>query len=65
MLPPKMKREMQSFLDIVNCLSKFSPMTAEVCEPLRRLTSDNAIWTWKRLYQVIYERPKSLMKEDT
>ena len=42
MLPPKTKRELQSFLSIVNYLSKFSPMTAEVCKPLRRLTSVNA-----------------------
>ena len=36
------KRELQSFWSIVNYLSKFSPMTAEVCKPLRRLTSVNA-----------------------
>ena len=63
-LPPKTKREMQSFLGKVNYLSKFSSLTAEVCKPLRRLTSVNAMWTLKRLYQEIYERAKSLVKED-
>ena len=62
---PKMKRELQSFLHIVNYLGKFSPMTAEVLEPLRRLTPVNAAWMWKILYQEINERVKSLVKEDT
>ena len=35
MPPTKAKRELWSFLSIVNYLSKFSPMTAEVCKPLR------------------------------
>ena len=64
MAPPKTKRELQPFLGIINYLSKFSPMTAEICELLRRLTSVNAAWTWNRLYQEIYERAKSLAKED-
>ena len=39
-------------------------MTAEVCKPLRRLKSVNAAWTSNRLYQEIYERARSLIKED-
>ena len=50
-MPTKTKRELQSFLDIVNYLSQFSPMTAEVCKPLRRLTSVSAVWTQNRLHQ--------------
>ena len=34
----KMKKELQSFFGILNCLSSFSPITAEWCEPLCRLT---------------------------
>ena len=64
MLTPKIKRKLHSFLGIVNYLSKFSSMTAEVCEQLWRLTSVNVVWTWNRLYQKIYERAKSLVKED-
>ena len=44
MLPPKTKIELQSFLGIVNYLSKFLPMNAEIFELLRRLTSVNAVW---------------------
>ena len=64
-IPPKIKRELQSLLGIVNYLSKFSPIIAEVCEPPRKLTSVNAAWTWKRSYKKIFERAKSLVKGDT
>ena len=53
MPPPKTKRELQSFLGIINYLSKLSPMTAEVCELLQRLISVKAGWTWKRTYNNI------------
>ena len=35
MPPPKMMKEFQSFLGMLKCLSKFLPMTAEVCAPLQ------------------------------
>ena len=44
MLPTKTKRELQKFLGIVNYSSNFSQITAEVCEPLRRLISVNSTW---------------------
>ena len=31
---PNNKRELQAFLSIINYLGKFSPDTAEVCDPL-------------------------------
>ena len=65
MLPSKMKREQHLFLGIVNYLSTFSPTVGEVCEPLQKLTSFKAEWTWKRAYQEIYKRAKTLIKEDT
>ena len=40
MLPQKStKKELQAFLGILSCLSKFPPVTAEVREPLMRLRS--------------------------
>ena len=32
-------KELQSFLGVMNYLGKFSPVTAEMCKPLRKLTS--------------------------
>ena len=51
MLAPKNKRELHAFLGIFNYLSKFSPDTLEVCEPLRKLMSSKAMWTWDASYQ--------------
>ena len=57
MPPSKTKWELQSFLGIVNYLSKLSPMTAEVCKTCRMLTSVNAIWKWNRSYQEAKKKP--------
>ena len=44
MLPPD-RKELQAFLEIINYLGKFSPSTANMCEPLRKLTSSKTLWT--------------------
>ena len=56
------KKELQAFLGIINYLSKFSPDTSVVCEPLRKLTSSKATWTWDASYQQQFEKAKSLIK---
>ena len=61
---PRNKRELQAFLDIINYLGKFSPGTAEVCEPLQKLTSSKATWTWNTSYQQLFAEAKSLIKAD-
>ena len=43
MSPPKNK-ELQAFLGIINYLGKFSPSTANICDPLQKLTSSRAVW---------------------
>ena len=64
MLAPKSKKELQAFLGIINYLSKFSPDTSEVCEPLRKLTSSKATWTWDASYQQRFEKAKLLIKAE-
>ena len=61
---PKNKRELQAFLGIINYLGKFSPGMVEVCEPLWKLTSSKATWTWNISYQQLFEKAKSLIKVD-
>ena len=61
---PKNKRELHAFLGIINYLGKFSPGMAEMCEPLQKLTSSKATWTWNVLYQQLVEKAKSLIKTD-
>ena len=43
MTTPNNKKELQAFLGIINYLSKFSPSTASICEPLQKLTSSKAV----------------------
>ena len=59
---PKNKKELQTFLGIINYLSKFSPDISEVCKPLRRLMSSKAMWTLDASYQQQFEKAKSLIK---
>ena len=59
------KKDLKSFSDIMNCWGKFSPSTAEVCEPLRKLTSVKSVWTWNNILQNLYKREKSIIKNYT
>ena len=62
MLVPKNKKELQAFLCVINYLNKFSSGTSEVCEPLRKLTSSKATWTWNASYQQLFNKAKLLIK---
>ena len=61
---PKNKGELHAFLGIINYLSKFSPGTAEECEPLQKLMSSKTMWTWNTSYQQLFAKAKSLIKVD-
>ena len=61
---PKNKWELQSFPGIINYLGKFSPGTAELCEPLRKLTSTRVAWTWYASYHQMFNKAKSLIKAE-
>ena len=61
---PKNKKELQAFLGIINYLNTFSPGMSETCEPLRKLTSSKATWTWNTSYQQLFNKEKSLIKTE-
>ena len=61
---PNNKKELQAFLCIINYLGTFSPGTADVCDPLHKLTSSKVIWTWNASYQALFNKAKSLIKPD-
>ena len=61
---PKNKRELQAFVGIINYLGKFSPGRTEICDPLQKLTSSKAVWTWNASYQKLFTKAKSLIKVD-
>ena len=61
---PINKKELQAFLGIINYLGKFSPDTAEVCEPLHKLASCKTTGTWNTSYQPLFDKAKSIVKVD-
>ena len=64
MHPLKLKKGLQSFLGIMNYLSKYSLAISDICEHLWWLTSVKSDWMWSRMYQIFYERTKALVKKD-
>ena len=63
-MPPNNKKELQASLSIIYYLSKLSTSMATVYEPLWKLTSNRAVWTWNASFQSIYDKTKSLLKTD-
>ena len=59
----KNKKGTPSILGIINYLSKFSPSTADICEPLRQLMSSETEWTWNATYQKLLNKAKSIITE--
>ena len=61
---PNKKKELKAFLGIINYLGKFSPGTADVCDPHHKLTLSKVTWTWNASYQSLFNRAKLLIKSD-
>ena len=47
MKAPQSIQTLQSFIDMVNYLKRFSPVLSELSEPLCRLTKQNTVWAWE------------------
>ena len=61
---PNNKKELQAFFGIINYLGKFSPGTADACDPLHKLTLSKVTWTWKASYQPLFNKAKLLITSD-
>ena len=46
MLSPSSKKEVQSFIGMINYLSKFSPRLTELAEPIRELMEERVPFNW-------------------
>ena len=64
MSTPRMKKELQSFIGILSYLCSFSPMAAEVSEPLPKLASVKLDWTWNMTYQDLYQKARTRVKRN-
>ena len=58
-------KELESFLDILNFLNKYSPVTLEVCEPMRKHTLVKTEWMWNQICDKLYKKPKAIIKTKT
>ena len=56
----KKKKDFQSFLGIMNYLTKYYSANAKICKPLKRLTSVKV--DWNKIYEDLY-RAKTLTKK--
>ena len=64
MPPPKIKKELQAFLDIINYLGKISPSTASICEPPQKLMSKQSSMDMECFISGPIQQDKSWIKED-
>ena len=62
---PANQSELRSFLGMTNYSSRFIPDYVSICEPLRRLTKQDAEWNWTSEQEDAFERLKSIMSSDT
>ena len=58
MPPPCNKKEVQSFIGMINYLTKFSPCLTELSEPVRELTKEKVPFNWGPEHQESFEALK-------
>ncbi|XP_061170331.1 uncharacterized protein K02A2.6-like [Saccostrea echinata] len=52
---------LRRFLGFVNYLSKFLPSLSDICEPLRKLTVKDTLWSWHEIHDQAVEKVKRLV----
>ena len=55
---PTNKKQVQSFIGMINYLSKFSPRLSELAEPIRELSKDKVPFNWRPEYQQAFTQVK-------
>ena len=55
---PTNKRQVQSFIGMINYLSKFSPRLTKIVEPIRELSKDMVAFNWGPEYQSAFIQMK-------
>uniref|UniRef100_A0A131XQ90 RNA-directed DNA polymerase n=1 Tax=Ixodes ricinus TaxID=34613 RepID=A0A131XQ90_IXORI len=61
---PSSKKELQSFLGLINFYSRFLKGKAELAEPLHRLLDKGSAWSWNREHQKAFCDLKKLLASD-
>ena len=60
MPPPQCKKQVQSFIGMVNYLSKFSPRLSELAEPIRELCKEKVPFNWGPEHESAFHLIKKL-----
>ncbi|UYV70463.1 K02A2.6-like, partial [Cordylochernes scorpioides] len=63
--PPSNKKELMSFLGLLNYHERFLRNKATVVEPLHRLLDSNNPWKWNREHQRAFKEAKSLISSES
>ena len=61
MEPPQNKKELETFLGMINYISKFLPHLAEETHSLRNLLKDKAEFVWDSNMENVFQRVKALI----
>ena len=56
---PRRKKEVQSFIGMINYLSKFSPRLSELALPIRELAKDKVAFNWGPEHQAAFKLVKT------
>ena len=63
MPPPSTKKEVQSFIEMVNYLTKFSPQLTKLSEPIRELIKEKVPFNWGPEHQESFNMLKKGISE--
>ncbi|KAM7302024.1 uncharacterized protein ISCGN_017541 [Ixodes scapularis] len=58
---PKSKKELQSYLGLINFYRRFLPNLSTHLEPLHRMLRDGQQWAWKKEQELAFQRSKELV----
>ena len=63
MPPPTNIAELQSFMGMINCMNRFSPIIAETYQPVRQLMKKETPFIWQAGQQKAFESLKQVITE--
>ncbi|UYV63766.1 K02A2.6-like, partial [Cordylochernes scorpioides] len=63
--PPCNKKELMSFLGLLNYYERFLKNKSTVVEPLPRLLDSNSPWKWRREHQRSFDKAKDLISSES
>ena len=58
---PENKTELETFLGMINYLSKFAPQLSEITAPLRAMTKQNSVYTWNATIDRVFHEVKEVI----